>query len=67
MSITHKKFIKLVISDPEKIDKELVKLMLLTYTHEEIFHIILLMLSVKNRLQLNFLALRIFEAWKNID
>jgi hypothetical protein len=37
------------------------------YTPEEIVHIILLALIVKNRLKMTFLASKVYEVWKKID
>jgi len=38
-----------------------------TYTPEEIVHIILIVLIVKNRLQMNFVASKLYDVWKKID
>lgn len=67
MSIVQKQFIKNVVCMPEKISNEDFGVIRVTYTQEEILHIILIVLIVKNRLQLNFLASKLFDVWKNID
>ena len=67
LSIPHKKFIKFVACNPQKITYELVSMIRVTYTPEEIIHIILIVLTVKNRLQLTFLSQKLYEVWKQID
>jgi hypothetical protein len=56
-----------VVCLPQKITNEDFGVIRVTYTPEEVVHIILIVLIVKNRLQLNFLASKLFQVWKKID
>jgi hypothetical protein len=56
-----------VVCCPEKITNEDIGVIRVTYTPEEIVHIILIVLIVKNRLQMNFLASKLYDVWKKID
>jgi len=67
LDINHKLFIKNVCCSPHKISKKLFEIVSLSFSYQELLHMILLSSTIKFRLQLNYLALRIHQYWKNVD
>jgi len=64
---THKQFIKNIACFPQKINKIDVGVLKVTFSTEEILHIILLVSNVKMRLELTFFAKNLYEIIKSID
>ena len=67
MNLNHKEFIKNIATNPHKLNPGDITIIKVTYLVEEIFHIVLLTLNVKNRVQMTYLAAKIYEVWKSID
>ena len=55
------------MSDPHKLNPGDITILKVTYLIEEIYHIILLTLNLKNRLQMTYLADKLNEFRKTID
>lgn len=58
---------KNVASCPQKIKKIDIGILKITFSCEEIFHIIMLVAAVKQRLQLTYFAEKIYNISKQID
>lgn len=63
----HKQFIKNIACFPQKIKLVDIGVLKVTFSNEEIFHIILLVTIVKMRLQLTYFAEKIYNITKSID
>lgn len=64
---THKQFMKYIASCPQKITKIDVAVLRMTFSIEEILHIILLVAGVKQRIQLNYFAEQIYNVSKSCE
>ena len=62
-----KSFIKNIACMPQKISFMEIPTLLNTFSHEEIFHLILISSTIKEKIQLTFLSLTIYEIIKSID
>jgi hypothetical protein len=58
---------KNIASCPHKIKKIDIGVLKVTFSNEEIFHIIMLVAAVKQRLQLTYFAQRIYNITTQID
>ena len=58
---------KYVASCPQKINKIDIEVLKVTFSVEEIFHIIMLVVGVKQRIQLTYFAEKIYNITKQID
>lgn len=67
MTISYKKFIKYIACYPQRLCKEDFQQMSMSFNIEEILHIILLVASVKCRLQLTYLSFSLYEVIKTIE
>lgn len=67
MNRNHKTFLKNVACFPQKINKLDMAVMTETFSAKEIFHIILLVSTVKMRLQMTYYAQKLYEIIKSIE
>lgn len=58
---------KLIATCPQKVNSTEIAVLRVTFNSEEIFHIILLVCAVKQRIQLNNFAEAIYKNSMNID
>jgi hypothetical protein len=58
---------KYIASCPQKITKIEIAVLRMTFSVEEILHIILLVAGVKQRIQLNYFAERIYNNSMNVE
>lgn len=61
-----KKFIKNVSCSPSNLTQEDFDILSSTFNKEEIFHLMMLVVSIKNRIQLTYLSESVNEIIKNI-
>lgn len=64
---SHKQFIKNIACFPQKISKTDVGVLKVTFSPEEIYHIILLVSVAKMRLQLTYFTKHLYEIIKSIE
>lgn len=58
---------KYVASCPQKIQKLDISILKVTFSIEEIFHIIMLVAAIKQRIQLTYFAEKIYNITKQIE
>jgi hypothetical protein len=55
------------LTNPQRVTPGDISILKVTYLTEEILHLILLTSNLKNRLQMTYLASKLYEVWKEID
>jgi sestrin len=67
LEVDYKRFIKYVACYPDRLEEKDFAKMRLTFTNEEIIHIILLVAHIKSRTQLTYFSSSLYEILKHID